>query len=71
MLKYFIIEDKYVNGIHYQLLKQEDEISSRFCIITPDVKKDCLSFKLLSDWAHYNLAKTLFDNLKTNTEVIR
>lgn len=63
MISYKILEDKFVNGNHYQLIERKDRVASDYSIVVPFLEKDSMTWKFLIKWETEKFAKKLFDNL--------
>lgn len=63
MISYKILEDKFVNGNHYQLMERKDCVTSDYSIVVPILEKDSMTWKLLVEWGTEKFTKKLFDDL--------
>jgi hypothetical protein len=63
MISYKILEDKFVNNNHYQLIERNNCIASDYSIVVPILEKDSMIWKFLIKWETEKFAKKLFDNL--------
>lgn len=63
MISYKILEDKFVNDNHYQLIERKDCVASDYSIVAPILEKDSMTLKFLIEWETEKFTKKLFDNL--------
>ena len=63
MISYKILEDKFVNGNHYQLIERKDCVTSDYSIVVLIIEKDSMTWKFLIEWGTEKFTKKLFDNL--------
>lgn len=63
MISYKILEDKFVNGNHYQLIERKDCVASDYSIVVPILEKDSMTWKFLVEWETEKFTKKLFDDL--------
>lgn len=63
MISYKILEDKFVNNNHYQLIERKDCVASDYSIVVPILEKDLMMWKFLVKWETEKFTKKLFDNL--------
>ena len=57
MISYKILEDKFVNGNHYQLIERIDCIASDHSIVVPILEKDSITWKFLVEWGTEEFTK--------------
>ncbi len=65
MISYKILEDKFVNNNHYQLIERKDCVASDYSIVSLILEKDSMTWtwKFLINWETEKFTKKLFDNL--------
>lgn len=63
MISYKILEDKFVNDNHYQLIERKDDVASDYSIVVSILEKDSMTWKFLVEWGTEKFTKKLFDNL--------
>lgn len=59
MISYKILEDKFVNGNHYQLMERKDSVASDYPIVVPILEKDSITWKFLLTWGTEKFTKKI------------
>ena len=59
MISYKILEDKFVNGNHYQLIERNDCVASDYSIVVPILEKDSMIWKFLVEWGTEKFTKKI------------
>ena len=63
MISYKILEDKFINNNHYQLIERKDCVASDYSIVIPIFEKDSMTWNFLVKWETEKFTKKIFDNL--------